>query len=829
MAETNRTARSILSVLCVLLVCAASAQDDARPRWVDEMSEAPPQWDAWRNALQPQGMTAAPVTLAVDGATEYVIVIPESPTNLERRAAEELALWLGEITGAQFPVVPDTEPTQERELSVGRTTRLDDTQIAWREPGREGYAIVVDGERVLLIGGEQSGPLPAVFALLEEDLGVRWYAPALRNGSWDELTDALTARPWPAGITRVPNRPTLEVAIVPRTSDPAIPIRHLNWRRTYNPWGLRNRLNGGYAHMYGQHGYVDGSLSVHTFHRLVPPEEHFEEHPEYFSLIDGERRWERAQLCLSNPDVAAAAARTIANRLSSVPESQRSRRDMIGVSQMDWLGDCQCEECQAVIERLGTYGGLQLDFVNRVADLLREDFPWVTLTTLAYRQSKEPPTGEIEARGNVAVRFCTDFGASFNWPYHSFYDARVADQRAMYERWHEISDRMHLWVYPHQYRHPLAPMSNIRPVAENIRFFAEQNAESVYVQQSIGADYGREPMRFWLYSKLMWDPTRDVEALMLDFIWGYYGEAAPAVLEYHRLLWDHARRHADFSRQRNWIYPIHEEEIYRHGFVRQAREILDRALQTAETEVIRERVNRLKVGVVWVEAVQLFMQMRDGETPPPADRYALVREELAALLQRLSIESVGFYDGTRSISAADEFLEEMATVAERRVGQRRLPEEAWGQWQFRRDPDNRGVREAWYTDAGETEGWVPVEVPAFLGDTQVGEVEGWGWYRTTFDLPAEYADRPLELHFGAVDEQAWVYLNGEQVGEHSLESEFIPGEEITIEDLWNQPFTLRIAPEHFEVGRNTLVTRIHNEVGAAGIHQPVRIYLPQDG
>ncbi len=827
----------VLCALCatmlLALVAAPSAQqaDRPAPHWVEQMAdEQMPQWDGWQNALRPSGEQAAPLTLATDGATEYVIVIPEDATGLEKRAADEVALWLGEITGAEFPIVSDSEPAQDREISVGLTNRLEAADAPeFDEPGREGYAIAVADERLYLVGGEQRGPLPAVFALLEEDLGVRWYTPSLTNGSWDALTDALKANPWPSGAVRVPDRPTLEVSIVPRTSNPAIPVRQLNWRRGYNPWGQRNRVNGGYAHFFGQHGYVDGSLSVHTFHRLVPPDEYFENHPEYFSLINGERRHKRGQLCLSNPDVAAAAAKTISDRFGRVPESQHTRRDRVAVSQMDWKGDCQCENCQAIVERLGTYGGLQLDFVNRTADLIREDYPWATLTTLAYRQSKEPPTGDIKARDNVAVRFCTDFGASFNWPYHSFYDDRIAEQRRMFERWHEVSDRMHLWIYPHQYRHRLAPMPNIRAVAENIRYFTEQNAETVYVQQSIGMDLGREPMRFWIWSKLQWDPTRDVEELMLDFIFGYFGEAAPAVVEYEQLLLEHCVTYTDFTKKRNWIYAIHDEEMYRHGFVDEARAILARAAQAAESDAVRERVRRLKAGVVYIEALQLFMQMRDGDTPPDADRYSRVRRELASMCGSLDIDSVGFYDGTRSINPAEEFLDEMRTVRERRVGKQHLDQGAFGQWTFRRDPDDIGVAEGWYAvDAGGGDEWTPVEVPAFLQDTAVGDVEGFGWYRTTFDLPGEQADHPVELHFGAVDEQAWVYLNGEQVGEHSLDSEFTVGEEITVGDLWNRPFTIEVAPEHLNAGSNVLAVRIHNSKGAAGIHQPVRVFLSEN-
>ena len=40
------------------------------------------------------------------------------------------------------------------------------------------------------------------------------------------------------------------------------------------------------------------------------------------------------------------------------------------------------------------------------------------------------------------------------------------------------------------------------------------------------------------------------------------------------------------------------------------------------------------------------------------------------------------------------------------------------------------------------------------------------WYRRTFQIPKEWGDRRVLLHFGAVDWQTTVWINGKQVGEH---------------------------------------------------------------
>jgi hypothetical protein len=52
------------------------------------------------------------------------------------------------------------------------------------------------------------------------------------------------------------------------------------------------------------------------------------------------------------------------------------------------------------------------------------------------------------------------------------------------------------------------------------------------------------------------------------------------------------------------------------------------------------------------------------------------------------------------------------------------------------------------------------------------------------------------------------------------------GQEITVEDLWDDPFEFTISPAVLEMGENLLAVRIHNSAYNAGIHQPVQIYLP---
>ena len=49
-------------------------------------------------------LSAAPLKLAENGKTDYTIVVPANASEVNKYAANELAFFLKEITGVQFPV-----------------------------------------------------------------------------------------------------------------------------------------------------------------------------------------------------------------------------------------------------------------------------------------------------------------------------------------------------------------------------------------------------------------------------------------------------------------------------------------------------------------------------------------------------------------------------------------------------------------------------------------------------------------------------------------------------------------------------------------------------
>jgi hypothetical protein len=137
---------------------------------------------------------------------------------------------------------------------------------------------------------------------------------------------------------------------------------------------------------------------------------------------------------------------------------------------------------------------------------------------------------------------------------------------------------------------------------------------------------------------------------------------------------------------------------------------------------------------------------------------------------------------------------------------------------FSTDPKEIGQDQRWYASEFDDGAWQTIPVGEFWDKALNTQYTGVGWYRLRFEAPAQAAEKKLFLAFGAVDEEAWVYLNGKLVGQHTRAS---TGKE-TLE-LWNERFLVDVT-ETMKPGQvNFLTVRVLNGRMAGGIWKPIRL------
>lgn len=100
--------------------------------------------------------------------------------------------------------------------------------------------------------------------------------------------------------------------------------------------------------------------------------------------------------------------------------------------------------------------------------------------------------------------------------------------------------------------------------------------------------------------------------------------------------------------------------------------------------------------------------------------------------------------------------------------------------------------------------WIPINVPGLWESQGFDGFDGFGWYRTTFELTEEQANNSITLHLGMVDDSDYVWLNGIKVGE-------------TIEQYDTQRIYL-IDSKFVSPGKNTLAVKVHDTGGGGGIY-----------
>ena len=385
----------------------------------------------------------------------------------------------------------------------------------------DGLKITVKNGKITLSGGNGRGVLYAVYRLLEL-LGCRFYAEDTEV--IPTLTPAEAAAALPEGLDITEVSP--------------FEFRDLYWTCTYRPdFAVKRRINAGLAGG-GSHrrdippewggciGYA-GPHFVHTFERLIPAEEFFESHPEYFSMINGERSAKHlySQLCLSNPEVLAIVIERVKGWLRENPLAE-----IVSVSQNDSFvieSYCTCPACAAVDAEEGSPAGSLIRFVNAVAEAIEPEFPKVAIDTLAYQYSTVPPK-LTRPRHNVMVRMCTGGCSS-----HTIEECpRNAHTKSWIEGWEKICDRLYIWDYTTDFAQYLNPFPNLRTLQDNARYFAAHSVKGVFEQGNYtgvrSGEFGE--LRAYMLTKALWNPD---EAMDTDaFMEAYYGGGAPFVQKY---------------------------------------------------------------------------------------------------------------------------------------------------------------------------------------------------------------------------------------------------------------------------------------------------------
>lgn len=417
--------------------------------------------------------------------SKYTIIIPEQACSSDSTAASYLAKYILQMTAVEIPVLDDSSPESEFEICIGQTNRYE--AVGNLDP--DAFYIRFDENKMIIAGGNNKGTIYAVIELLER-WGCRIFSP---TESYIPVYDALSITP-----TDVADGPLNEMRIIngQMTKDE----EYADWLRITT---IPEVAPPGYY--------------VHTFHRLIPREEFFDGHPEYFAWLGNKYSFD--QPCPSNPIVKELIIERLGKEMEKYPDF-----DIWSVSQNDNFTYCQCDDCMAIIEEEGSPAGPIIRLVNDVAAV----FPDKTIATLAYQFSRSAPLKTKPAK-NVLIRLCT---IELNRSRSIEHDSLSKDFVKDIVDWGKICQNIYLWDYTINFNHSVSPFPNLHVLQPNMQFFYENNVRMQFPQSNLQLGHEFAELKGRMLSALMWDPYVNIDSVKDDFFRNYYREAATFITAY---------------------------------------------------------------------------------------------------------------------------------------------------------------------------------------------------------------------------------------------------------------------------------------------------------
>jgi len=501
----------------------------------------------------------------VKGGKPQSRILVNQENETDKQAAILLQDFIQRISGTRLDILSDKTPVKRGDILIGNfqspVSGLNKNSIK-----EDGFHLSSKDGNIRIVNGKGNGSIYGVVTLLEDYLGVRYYAkdactyPNLRTVSF------------PDNIDRIENP-------------------SFRYRQT-QAYSIKDTIYKLWHRLEEPREIFAGNLWVHTFDRILPSDVYGKKHPEYYSFINGERRPGAAsQWCLTNPQVFEI----VSQRIDSIFKANPGK-DMISVSQNDGNATyCSCPDCQALVEKEGSQSGPLIHFMNNLA----KRFPNKEFSTLAYLYSVAPPK-HVKPLPNVNIMLCDiDCQREVTLTENPSGQSFVKDM----EGWSKISNNIFVWDYGINFDNYVSPFPNFHILKPNMELFKKNNATMHFSQ--IGGVKGTDfsEMRSYIVAKLLWNTSLDTDSLSQEFLKGYYGEgAAPYLYQYLKL-----REGALLGSGKNlWIYdsPVtHKNGMLKPELMKRYRELFDKAEKASSPN--SDFLNRVKEARLPIQYAEL--------------------------------------------------------------------------------------------------------------------------------------------------------------------------------------------------------------------------------
>ena len=462
-----------------------------------------------------------------NNSTDYVILIPADSGNEIRVSSTDMRQLIREATKFNMPIVKDNEigeySADKKVISLGNTNYAEAANVKpTKELDRYGYAIKTVGKNVYIVANSEVGVTNGVYGFLEFQFNFDCFSDQYY------IIDKVSESP----LLDFDVRDAGDFRLIQKSTQfqDGIALRRMRCMR-------RDEFTSG------------ASNSGHATLRQLPLETYYDAHPQWYAD-------NKQQLCYTahgNAEEYEAMMTTLYNRFVSYLKKESEEIFMIDMGQMDKNVWCECDACQEVYRKYGSYCVVQTRFVNELADRLDawmqtdEGKPYARdfeIRYWIYHKTIEPPV-KLDENGNyvpidetviphdhtmpILAPLDMDFLCDIDSDCNKQWMTRL-------DKWTAIlcgDVEAGVFSYFRNYENDLLYYDSYTNMQNWYRYLARFNIHFFYDEGSPDSVGGSNwlALKGYLTTKLAWNVNLDIEELTQKFFKYYYGDAGDEMYE----------------------------------------------------------------------------------------------------------------------------------------------------------------------------------------------------------------------------------------------------------------------------------------------------------
>ena len=577
-----------------------------------------------------------------NGASDYVIIVPYGADSRTELAVDEFKMLFKRATNIELPTVLDNseDPVLKNDnakrISIGETRLITEMSESERKAfgydpsilGFDGVRIITKNNTVYLLGGSMYGTLYAVYDFMQICFNYEFY---YRNCiQIDNNVQNLKLRQF--DVTDIPDVATrlrgnnvslfkegwsfeLESGIVDATDiERAMQrYRYVDSTEVYLP-------------IYTEVGGTEYNYGSHDVYNYVHPSSAEGWRNSWLSDNAPANNPMFQELCYTahgNEEDLNALIDACANKIIySLTLDRWKDRSYVGFTIMDGGYQCTCESCEsAKLQDGGSYAGAIIRVANRIMEKVKS---WMkdngqanrtlNMYFLAYGTTEKAPVifdekenkyvpanDSVICRDDVYAYLCTHNDCrSIYWA-----DGENKEDIEEIVKWNAVTTHIFNWFYQQRYVNYSAYFDTFSMLNNDMYAYAILNGAEHVINQG---DYRGETvtgygiLNEYVYSKLMWDCTLQVEDLCKNFFKAMYKDASDTMYEIFSMEREHSMSVSqditvgeyNYSRPRNAsLYPYKAYLLPLIEKYEQALSEIEVLKQTSpnEYEIVRQRIN----------------------------------------------------------------------------------------------------------------------------------------------------------------------------------------------------------------------------------------------